>query len=166
MTASSQVLFGTRLGIGVGRAIADGRGGLYTGVPWYATEFTEMVEFRQRTAAGAPTSAYDLVDQRGIETSLRSDGGLFVATFKPSGATGPYEADAYISVGQIPSGASYGESARSYYATRYGDIGLAATDDGGAIFAWSQLIDRQGVFAIRLNPSGAVTGGRTELASS
>ena len=32
------------------------------------------------------------------------------------------------------------------------------TATGGAIFAWSQLIDRQGIYAIRLGQAGAVTG--------
>jgi hypothetical protein len=105
---------------------------------------------------GGPLSGGIGSDQRGQETAARDDGGMFIASFKPSGATGPYESDAYIGVAQS-GGASFYESKGSYYATRYGDIGLAATDDGGAIFAWSQLIDRQGVYAIRLNPSGIVT---------
>ena len=140
------------------RAIADGRGGLYTGAPWYASEFTEMVEFEQRTSEGEATGTEALADQRGLEHAVRSDGGLFTATFKPSGATGPYEANAYVSLGQSPTGAGFFESEGSFYATRYGDVGVASTADGGAIFAWSQLIDRQGVYAIRLNPGGQVTG--------
>ena len=139
-------------------AIADGRGGLYTGAPWYATEFTEMVEFEQRTALGEATGTEALADQRGLEHAIRSDGGLFTATFKPSGATGPFEADAYIAVGQSPSGTGFFESLGSGAAIRYGDVGVASTADGGAIFAWSQSIDRQGVYAIRLNPGGQVTG--------
>ena len=83
---------------------------------------------------------------------------MFVASFKPSGATGPYEMDAYIGVWQSDPGAGFFESQVSYYATRYGDVGLTATGDGGAIFAWSQAIDRHGVYAIRLNPGGVVTG--------
>ena len=83
---------------------------------------------------------------------------MFIAAFKPSGATSPYDGDAYIRVSQSGGGASFFESKVSYSATRYGDIGLTATGDGGAIFAWSQLIDRQGVYAVRLNPAGVVTG--------
>jgi hypothetical protein len=83
---------------------------------------------------------------------------MFIATFKPSGATGPFEADAYIRVSQSTPGTSFFESKGSLSATRYGDVGLTATGDGGAIFTWSQLIDRQGIYAIRLNPAGVVTG--------
>ena len=97
-------------------------------------------------------------DQSGLEYAPRGDGGMYIAAFKPSGAAGPYEADAYILVAQSGGGASFFESKTSYSAIRYGDVGLASTGDGGAIFAWSQLIDRQGVFALRLNPAGVVTG--------
>jgi len=140
------------------RAVADHRGGVFTGLPFFASEFTAAMSFTRRSPAGEPIPGGVGADQRGIEFVPRGDGGMFVASFKPSGATGPYEADAYISVSQSSPGAGFYESKTSYSATRYGDIGLAATGDGGAIFAWSQLIDRQGIFAIRLGQAGAVTG--------
>jgi hypothetical protein len=140
------------------RAIADHQGGVLTGLPFFASEATAMMSFTHRSPAGDPIPGGIGADQRGLEFASRGDGGMFIASFKPSGANGPYEADAYISVGQSSPGAGFYESKTSYSAIRYGDIGLTATGDGGAIFAWSQLIDRQGVYAIRLGQAGAVTG--------
>ena len=140
------------------QAIADHLGGVFTGLPFFASEGTAMMSFARHSATGDPLPGGVGADQRGIEVATRGDGGMFIASFKPSGANGPFEADAYISVAQSSPGAGFYESSRSYAATRYGDIGLTATGDGGAIFAWSQLIDRQGVYAIRLGQAGAVTG--------
>ena len=39
----------------------------------------------------------------------------------------------------------------------YRDVGVASTEDGGAIFAWSQVLGRQGVFAVRVGHDGLVT---------
>jgi len=140
------------------RAFADQHGGVFSGLPFFASEGTAEMTFSRRSAAGDPLPGGIGTDQRGIEYAPRGDGGMFVASFKPSGANGPFEADAYISVGQSSPGVGFYESKTSYSATRYGDIGLTATGDGGAIFAWSQLIDRQGVYAIRLGQAGVVTG--------
>jgi len=140
------------------RALADHQGGVLTGVPFFATENTAAMTFSHRSAAGEPIPGGVGADQRGIEYAPRGDGGMFVASFKPSGATSPYDGDAYVSVSQSNPGGGFFESKTSYSATRYGDIGLTATGDGGAIFAWSQLIDRQGIYAIRLGQAGAVTG--------
>ena len=142
------------------RAFADQHGGVFSGLPFFASEGTAAMTFSRRSAAGDPLPGGIGADQRGIEYAARGDGGMFVASFKPSGANGPFEADAYISVGQSSPGAGFYESKMSGPNTRYGDIGLTATGDGGAIFAWSQLIDRQGVYAIRLSQAGPVTGVR------
>jgi hypothetical protein len=128
------------------------------GFPQFASEFTATFGFQHRSASGAGLPGGASADQRGVEVAARDDGGLWMASYKPSGATGPYEADAYIAASASDPGGSFYESVPSYYATRYGDVGLAATGDGGAIFAWSQLIDRQGVYAVRLSPAGVVTG--------
>jgi hypothetical protein len=140
------------------RAVADHQGGVFAGLPFFASEFTSAMTFSRRSATGESIPGGVGAAQRGIEVASRGDGGLFVAAFKPSGATSVYDADAYISVSQSDPGAGFYESKTSYSATRYGDVGLTATGDGGAIFAWSQLIDRQGIYAIRLGQAGAVTG--------
>ena len=140
------------------RAFADHQGGVFAGLPFFGSEFTATMTFSRRSPAGEPLPGGIGAEQRGIEYAPRGDGGMFVASFKPTGAQSMYDADAYIWVGQSSPGASFQESKTSYSMTRYGDIGLTATGDGGAIFAWSQSIDRQGVYAIRLGQSGAVTG--------
>jgi len=139
------------------RAVADQRGGVLAGVPFFGSEFLAATSFSRLSPAGEALPGGISADQRGLEFAPRGDGGMFIASFKPSGATGPYEADAYIAVSQSSPGTGFYESKGSYSATRYGDIGLTATGDGGAIFAWSQLIDRQGIYAIRLGQAGAVT---------
>lgn len=139
------------------RLLADGRGNVYAGTPSFPLHTEPQFAFARFDGAGQALP-YNLgAAQQGIEYAARGDGGMFVASFKPSGAYGPYESDAFVGVSQT-GGESFFESSRSFLATRYGDIGLSATGDGGAIFAWSQLIDRQGVYAIRLNPAGVVTG--------
>jgi hypothetical protein len=140
------------------RALADHEGCVFAGLPFFASEATAMMSFSRRSPAGDPLPGGVGADQRGIEFAPRGDGGMFVASFKPSGATSIYDGDAYIAVSQSAPGAGFYESKLSYSATRYGDIGLTATGDGGAIFAWSQSIDRQGVYAIRLGQAGPVTG--------
>ena len=138
------------------RAFADGRGGAYVGIPTYGSEFLFATSYSRIASDGSPLPGGIGADQRGQEFAARGDGGMFIGAFKPSGATGPYEADAYVRIAQSD-GAFFYRSQPSAYATRFGDIGLAATGDGGAIFAWSELLDHQGVFAIRLNPAGQVT---------
>jgi hypothetical protein len=140
------------------RALADDRGGVFNGLPLYASESTSSLDFTHRSSMGDVLPGGVDGAQQGIEVVPRGDGGMFVASFKPSGATGPNESDAYISVSQSDPGTGFFESKGSLSATRYGDVGLTATGEGGAIFAWSQLIDRQGVYAIRLGQAGVVTG--------
>jgi len=140
------------------RAVADHLGGVFAGLPYFGSESTAGMTFSRRSPAGDPLPGGVGAEQRGIEYAPRGDGGMFVAAFKPSGATNMYDGDAYIAVSQSNPGVGFYESKTSYSATRYGDVGLTATGDGSAIFAWSQLIDRQGVYAIRLGQAGAVTG--------
>jgi hypothetical protein len=116
-----------------------------------------MFGFQHRSATGASLPRGASADQRGVEVAARDDGGLWMASYKPSGATGPYEADAYVAASASDPGGGYYESKPSYYSTRYGDVGVGALVDGGAIFAWSELIDRNGIYAVRLNPAGVVT---------
>jgi len=139
------------------RAFSDGRGGVYVGLPWYATEFTSGIEFTRYDGSGSPLPGGTGANQLGLEFAARGDGGMSIASFKSSGPNGLNDGTAYIGLWQSTPGASFFEYQASPSTIRYGDIGLAPTGDGGAIFTWSELIDRQGVFAIRLNPSGIVT---------
>ncbi|MEQ1833572.1 MAG: hypothetical protein ABL977_10995 [Candidatus Eisenbacteria bacterium] len=139
------------------RAIPDGAGGVFAGGPEFYADGPSIINFQRHDVDAAPRSGGIRAGLQGLEFASGGPGQIVAGCFKPSGATSQWEADAFVSAA-LAGGGSYFESARSYYSTRYGDIGLSATGDGGAIFAWSQLIDRQGVFAVRLNPAGVVTG--------
>jgi hypothetical protein len=69
--------------------------------------------FSRRSPAGEPLPGGVGAEQRGIEYASRGDGGMFVASFKPSGATSMYDADAYIAVSQSNPGAGFFESKTS-----------------------------------------------------
>ncbi len=140
------------------RVLPDHNGGALAGFPMFGSEFTATFGFEHRSASGAPLPGGASADLHGMEFAARDDGGLWMASYKPSGATGPYEADAYVAASASDPGGGYYESKPSYYSTRYGDVGIGSLPDGGAIFAWSQLIDRQGIYAVRINPAGVVTG--------
>ena len=140
------------------RALPDGRGGAFLGVPGFGSEATSLMQFVRFAADGGTLPGGVSLDTRGIEAASRGDGGMFAASYFPSGPTNIYTPNAYVSVQQTVPGSGYYEYSAQPVATRYGDIGLTATDDGGAIFVWSQYIDRQGVFAVRLGPAGVVTG--------
>jgi hypothetical protein len=146
------------------RLLPDSQGGVFAGVPGFGSEFSAVMSFQHRGGDGAHLGGGTSADQRGVEFAAGGDGRMWISSYKPSGATGPFEADAYVGVWQSDPGPGWYESEGSFYSTRYGDVGLAATGGApteggsGAIFAWSQLIDRQGVYAIRMNPGGAVTG--------
>lgn len=139
------------------RAIADGHGGVFSGLPTFGSESFAALVLTHFDAAGGTLPGGLQASQQGLELASRDDGGLFAADFKPSGASSPFDGDAFIRVTESGPGVGFFETKRSFTATRYGDLGLTSTRDGGAIFAWSQLIDRQGVFAVRLNPDGVVT---------
>ena len=96
----------------------------------------------------------------GHEVSGIGIGGDFVASFYPSTEPYYYGGVAFISlqrIGSPPGWTDWTESHPSDYGTWYGDIGLAATDDGNAILFWSQVRGRIGLFAQQFNSSGAVT---------
>jgi hypothetical protein len=93
-----------------------------------------------------------------VESQPRGDGGVVVASFFPTGPYGPYSPAAYLQVGQSDPGGWFSEYHDQPVIEWYGDIGLTTTGDGGSIFAWSQVHERLGIFAIRMNPAGIVTG--------
>ena len=81
----------------------------------------------------------------------------FVASFYPTGPMGPYQPYAYLAVRHTsPGWTDWNEIHFECCATFYGDIGLAATEDGGAVLFWSQVLDRIGLFAQHFNSAGAV----------
>jgi len=130
--------------------------GAVVGAPAYYSEF--IYNFRLAHYDDSYTDAEGLIG--GQEIAERGDGGLFMANFYPTTEPYYYGGVGFISLRQTPSpagSASWGESHTWEYGTWYGDIGLAATGDGGAVLFWSQVRDRIGLFARRFNPAGEVT---------
>lgn len=140
------------------RAIADGSGGVFAGQPAYASEATNVYFFSRMGANGAALAADVGVDQRGLEFAPRGDGGMFLASFNPTGPTSVWTPDAYVGLAQSSPGANWMESHDTPVVTWYGDIGLASLGDGSAVLAWSQVNVRHGIYAVRVNASGLVTG--------
>src|SRR6185436_383804 len=84
-------------------------------------------------------------------------GGLVVGSYFPHGPSGLYQPNAFVGLNQTAPGGSFIEWHDDPVVDWYGDVGLATTGDGGSIFAWSQVRERFGIFAIRMNPAGQVT---------
>jgi hypothetical protein len=80
-----------------------------------------------------------------------------VGSYFPHGPSGLYQPNAFVGLNQTAPGGSFVEWHDDVLVQWYGDIGLTTTGDGGSIFAWSQVRERFGIFAIRMNPAGQVT---------
>ena len=136
---------------------ADGSGGVYAGRPGFYDHFTEL-NFKHVSASGATLEYGPGGGITGLESSARGDGGVVVASYYPTGPYGPYQPSAYLQLSQSAPGGTFSEWHGEPVVEWYGDIGLAATGDGGSILAWSQVNERYGIFAIRMNPGSIVTG--------
>ena len=136
---------------------SDLTGGAFSGQPMFFDHGVSY-DFTHFSAAGDVLPGGFAIGGTGVESGARGDGGIVAASFFPSGPSGPFQPSAYLQVDQTDPGASFTEYHAEPVIEWYGDIGLSATGDGGSIFAWSQVNERFGVFAIRLNPSGIVTG--------
>ena len=139
------------------RALADGMGGVHAGLPGFYSHGSAF-QFLRVSGAGATVASEGVGDMKSLEFAPRGDGGLFLASFWPNGPTGPYQPAAHIRAEQSDPGTGYSAWHPEPWEYWYGDIGISATGDGGAIFAWSQVNMDYGVFAVRMNPSGLVTG--------
>ncbi len=93
----------------------------------------------------------------GLEHVSNERGGLYVADFNPNGPTGIFTPNAFIRVSQSGPSVPWGEYHDEPFQQWYGDIGLAQTGDGGAVFFWSQTHERFGLFARRFGPNGQTT---------
>ena len=96
-------------------------------------------------------------DLAGLEASAAGAGVVYVATFHPVGPMGPCDSDAYAQVSGS-NGVGYFQMRPYEGSARFHDVGVAALPDGGAIFVWGQSGGRFGVYAVRLNAAGLVTG--------
>lgn len=140
--------------------LPDGRDGALAGVPVYYDHATNFGFVRSDDASQWEFWYRVQVLVEGHEVALRGDGGLFLASFYPTGAYGPYQPSAFVAISQSFSSSAW-KGWTEYHPEPviewYGDVGLASTGDGGAVLFWSQVRERIGLFARRFNPAGEVT---------
>ena len=149
------------------RVFPDGRDGAIFGLPAFFDHGTAF-NLNRCDRNGYLDYTFGLGGElRGHEEELESGGGIYAANFYPTAPNGLYQPNAFISIRE-----EFGKSGWSEYhdqgygAAWYGDIGLAATDDGGAVFFWSQVLDRIGLFARRFNSAGEITAVAPGAATS
>jgi len=137
------------------RLHADATGARFAGRPSFFDHGVSY-DLNEFTPTGALQGGATGGSDSGIESAALGGGVIACASYHPDGPYGFYSPNAFLSC-QLSSGASFVEVHPEPVLDWYGDIGLTATGDGGAIFAWSQVRERFGVFAVRLNPAGPVT---------
>jgi hypothetical protein len=139
------------------RAMADGHGGVFAGIPGFYSEGGAELSFGRWSGAGALLPGGLEADQLGLEYANRGDGGMYTASFYPTGPNSYWSPNAYVRAAQTDPGAGFYEYHDTPVVQWYGDVALTATGDGGAVFGWSQVNQRFGIFAVRLGPAGQVT---------
>jgi hypothetical protein len=173
-TAAGWPVDGTVLSIGPGyylfsgsspdysdAVLPDGRGGALVGAPQYYDHGTNygFVRCNQDHQWDSWWATQVLLANH--EVAVGGVGGLYLGSFYPTGPYGPYQPNAFVAIDQSFSPSAW-KGWSEYHSEPvvqwYGDVGLAATDDGGAVLFWSQVRDRVGLFARRFNPGGEVTG--------
>jgi hypothetical protein len=135
------------------RLLSDQRDGVYVGAWQFATDNASGERFKQCSAAGEFVDAAAWCPE-GYEIAARGDGGLYIARF---GCCYYVYQSAFIQAAQFPYAPGYYEDHTEQFGPWYTDIGLARTDDGGAVLFWSQVQGRIGLFARRINSAGEVT---------
>ncbi|MEO5618832.1 MAG: hypothetical protein ABIS67_13780 [Candidatus Eisenbacteria bacterium] len=151
------------------RVFPDGLGGAQVGKASYYGHGTDFALSATLPEGGWKPSSSAFGNVFGHEVVPNSSGGVFLGDFSPSGPTGPYQPWAYLRVGQSLAPAGWSQYFEIHYdnvVQWYGDIALAQSGDGGAIFFWSQVRERFGLFARRFNGAGEVTAVETPLAES
>lgn len=142
------------------RLFAEAAGGVFAlrsipggdGEPWLVLE--------RFTPAGTQ-GFWGSVRVWGFEGIVPPSGDTYLAGYSPHGAVGPMGPTAEIELTQTSAsgvaGPGFVEWHEHPWNTWYMDIGLAPTSGNGAIFAWSQVYERHGVFARRFTDVGQVT---------
>ncbi|HTR97656.1 MAG TPA: hypothetical protein VMH61_07110 [Candidatus Acidoferrales bacterium] len=140
------------------RALADGQGNVFAGRPAYLADGEGVLDFTRFSAAGSVLSGGLEGALPGVEFAERGDGGIYLASFNPVGAPDTALPAAYVQLAQSSVGVTYSQVQDTPSVPWYGDVGLAPTGDGGAIFCWSQLNQSLGIFAVRVDGNGQVLG--------
>jgi hypothetical protein len=94
---------------------------------------------------------------------------VYLAEYYPKGPSQTHEPFPYLRVVQSLAPASWSDFHELHevvFIPWYGDIALAESGDGGAVFFWSQVTERFGLFARRFNNAGEVTSVETRAAES
>ncbi|HET7224150.1 MAG TPA: hypothetical protein VFK69_00445, partial [Candidatus Eisenbacteria bacterium] len=139
------------------RLHSDGIGGAIAGMPSYASDYGSTMQFQdQRTAGVAWWMETPLTSM--IDLDSKGDGGAFAAACIPDGPFNMWAPPASIEVDQVLGSWGYyveyhPEPAQHWY----GDIALAVTGDGEAVFFWSQENQKYGLFARKFSSAGQVT---------
>jgi hypothetical protein len=136
------------------RLLSDRKDGVFVGVMQYGTDNASRENFKRCSPDGQFADALVAWGPAGYEVAARGDGGLYTAFF---GCCYWVYQFAYIAAAQFPYAPGYYEDHTEEFGTWYTDIGLARTDDGGAVLLWSQVQGRIGLFARRINSAGEVT---------
>jgi len=146
------------------RVLRDGLGGIEVGSISYATDGGSFyyIEGSGSTPPWRPTSAaYGGFSLQTAHIVPNGNGGVFLATFYPTGPYSPNEPAAFLQVSQshAPAGwQDFLEIHPDHLYTFYCDIALASSGNGDAIFYWSQVRERFGLFARRFSGTGEATG--------
>lgn len=144
--------------------------GAVVGTGTFGLHNSEYFQFYRCSSAGVWAHQFSASRMLGMEVASSANGAYFVASFVGRGPYQRYDPTAFIRVGLTlppPQWSEFGESHPEQQAIQwYGDIGLASTEDGGAVFAWSQYRDRVGLFARKFSPYGEVVPTATTLTSA
>jgi hypothetical protein len=144
------------------RLFPETAGGVFAMRPFFFTEGIVGVELVRLTATGAQTGWADVDFPAGLEWIVPPSGDTYLASCWPYGPYQSHDPSAFIRLEQTSAAGVEGpglfEWHRDILLTWYGDVGLAPTSGAGAIFVWSQVHERQGVFARRFTQAGQVTG--------
>lgn len=136
---------------------AGSRGDAYLGHATYFHTDSPPQQFFTHVGADRGQSVAFAASRVGWEVSRAGDGAFVLAEFYPRGSYGYADDHAHIAC-RRSNGPAFSEAQSGPPIPWYGDVGVTGLRDGGAIFAWSQHNQRYGVFAVRLNPAGLVTG--------
>jgi len=140
------------------RALPDGQGNVFAARPSYQPDGEGLLELTRFSGAGAVLAGGIDGVLPGVEYAERGDGGIYLASFNPMGLPDTNAPTAFIQLAQSSVGVTYSQVQTTPSVDWYGDVGIAPTGDGGAIFCWSQLNQSLGIFAVRVDGNGQVLG--------
>jgi len=137
------------------RVVGDGGDGAIVGNPLVVGHGPPSMQFRHVSATGDFSNMSGVVPW-GTEVVDGPADGFYLASYGPAVTSGPYAEHAYLDVRSAPVTETllfefHDEPPLSNW---YGDIALAPSGDGGAVFFWSQSNERIGLFARRFGPNG------------